>query len=149
MGSALDVVREAYEHYRHGRLDAVLEACADDVAWRSIGPAADIPWTGDYRGRDAVRGWFEMLGGHISVESYDIRRFIAQDEWVVVLSDVTARFKRGGPSVQFDKCDVMRVADGKIVEFVEFFDTAAVKKLLEGGGTMLAYSAEPVAASLV
>ena len=147
MSSALELVREAYEHYRHGRLEDVLASFDENIAWRSIGPTKRIPWAGDYQGRDAVRQWFATLSEKVAIERFDVQRLIAQDDWVVVLSEVVARVHGVDLPVRFDKCDVLRVSDGKVVEFLEFYDTAAVQKMLQPNALASVSSAEPLAAS--
>ena len=132
MASALEVVREAYEHYCCGRLDPVVDAFADDIRWRSLGPASLIPWAGEYHGREAVRAWFGTVGSRVEIQQYDIKRYIAQDDWVVVLCEVTARFLEAGGSATVEKCDVLQVKDGKIVDFVEFYDSATLQSMLTG-----------------
>ena len=149
MSSALELVRQAYEHYRHGRLEDVLASFDENIAWRSIGPTKGIPWAGDYRGREAVRQWFATLSEKVAIERFDVQRLIAQDEWVVVLSDVVARVHGTNVPVQFDKCDVLRVSNGKVVEFQEFYDTAAVQKLLQPNAVASVASTEPLAASAI
>ena len=148
MTTPLELVRAAYDDYCAGRLDNVLSNFADDIRWRSIGPVRAIPWAGDCCGRDAVRDWFGKLQSHLAIESYTVRRFIAQDEWVVALVDVVVRTHGSPTSVSFDKCDVLRVSGDKIVELTEYYDTAAVEKMLQPGRVAAAESG-PVASALV
>ena len=149
MSTALEVVQTAYDRYLNGDLDGLLANIAEDVSWRSIGPLAAIPWAGDHRGHGEVRRFFECLGGLVAIESYEIKRFIAQDDSVVVHSDVVARMRNGGVSVRFDKCDIFRVRDGKIAEFIEFVDTAAVQKMLQPAIMATVAGPGPVASALV
>ena len=134
MQSVLDIVRNAYENYSHGRLDAVMDCLSPDVAWRSVGTTESIPWAGDFRGRDVVRSWFESVLHQVTVERLAVQRYIVQDDRAVVLAEMSVRFGDNDEVVRFDKCDVLRIADGKIVEFTEFYDTAKAAALLARHG---------------
>ena len=147
MATAADTVRTAYDHYLNGRLEELLACFSHDIHWRSIGPTKSIPWAGDYRGRDAVREWFRTLSGEMKVCSYEVKHFVAEGDRVCVLSDVVVCRPDGGPEVHFDKCDVIRVENGEVAEFIEFYDTAAVEKMLQARGAPPVKSPAPFAAS--
>jgi uncharacterized protein len=120
-----------YAEYARGNRGAVLEALADDVAWHSVGPAA-IPWGGSYHGRQEVEAFFARLDSAAEITAYEVERVIAQGEWVTVLARVRARFPATGVEQEFASADVMRIRDGRILEFREFYDTAAVLAAMQG-----------------
>jgi len=57
---------------------------------------------------------------------WHVDQFIAQGDRVVVLSRCTWRYKRTGKTVSTPKADSWRLADGKAVEYFEYYDTAQV-----------------------
>ncbi len=67
-----------------------------------------------------LRDW-EML-------EYVTENFVAQDDRVVMLGRCSYRFKRTGKVVSTPKVDSWRFADGKAVEFYEYYDTARLQQ---------------------
>jgi ketosteroid isomerase-like protein len=128
---SLDTQSRIYTEYARGNRAAVLEALAEDVAWHSVDCAA-IPWGGSYRGREGVETFFARLDSGAEIIGYEVERVIAQGEWVTVLARVRARFPATGAEAEFASADILRIRDGRILEFREFYDTAAVLAALQG-----------------
>ena len=57
---------------------------------------------------------------------YSAEHFVAQNDRVVMLGRCGWRYKKTGKVVWTRKADSWRFADGKAVEFYEYFDTAQV-----------------------
>ena len=100
------------EMYAGGDLAAVAKLLADDVVWHVPGTS---PIAGDYRGREAVLGYFrvrrELAGGAI-----EIRKIADADheEALVQLADGRARL--GGEDIVWRTAGVYRVEGGAIAE---------------------------------
>jgi len=110
------------------RFDHFLEIVAEDVRWQSLPRGgAGMEFTRCCYSRDDVLRYFTGLAEDWELLSYDVHEFIAQGERVVALSRCAFRHRRTGRTVETDKADVMRIRDGRIVEFLEFFDTAAAE----------------------
>ncbi|GAA0586699.1 hypothetical protein GCM10009416_26520 [Craurococcus roseus] len=120
-----------YAEYGRGNRAAVFEALAEDVDWRSVGPA-QVPWSGSYAGPDGVRSYFERLDSAVQVLRYEVERTVAQGEWVTALVRVRVRFPATGVERDFAAANVMRLRDGRILEFREFFDTAGALEAMQG-----------------
>ena len=128
---SLAVQSRIYAEYGRGNRAPVLEALADDVTWCSVA-CAGIPWSGTYRGRKGVEDFFARLDAAAEITAYEVARVIAQGEWVTVLARVRARFPATGVEREFASADVLRIRDGRILEFREFYDTAAVLAAMQG-----------------
>ena len=100
------------EMYAGGDLAAVGVLLAEDVLWHVPGTS---PIAGDYRGREAVTGYFrlrrELGGGAIRVAK---RGQAHHEEALVQLAD--GRAPLGGREVVWRTAGVYRVADGRIAE---------------------------------
>jgi ketosteroid isomerase-like protein len=122
----VEFVRGLYERYAMGDApDCALDSLADDVVWRSVGPPNRLPFARSQHGRDGVRAYFQALNQDWEMISYKINELIGQRDRVVALADVCFCHRRTGKLVATLKADVFRLRDGKIVEFCEFFDSAA------------------------
>jgi YbgC/YbaW family acyl-CoA thioester hydrolase len=100
------------EMYAGGDLAPVEDLLAEDVVWHVPGTS---PIAGDYRGREAVTGYFllrrELAGGAIRVAKGGEAH---HEEALVQLAD--GRAPLGGREVVWRTAGVYRVADGRIAE---------------------------------
>ena len=122
-------IKELYRLYALGEVDPVFAALDDDVCWHSVGPQDFLPWTGQCTGKDGVRQYFEAVRAQVAVESYDPQYFVAQEDRVVAIVKLMVRDNETGRASLIEKADVFRLRDGKITEFTEFGDMAAVANL--------------------
>ena len=122
----VEFIRDLYERYTMGDgPEGVLDSLAGDVLWRSVGPPNRLPFARARRGRDEVRAYFQELNRDWEVISYRVNELIGQRDRVVALADACFCHRETGKLVATAKADVFRLRDGKIVEFCEFFDSAA------------------------
>lgn len=81
-----DLIRQGYDAFAVGDLEAVSGLLADDIVWIHTG---DSPLAGEYRGKDAVFAYFGRL---LEMTAFTFRQTIhtilADDDHVVVLTDV-------------------------------------------------------------
>ena len=58
----LQTIRKVYEAFGEGDVEGVISMLADDVTWTTPGPPDIIPYAGEKKGHDEVRGYFEAFG---------------------------------------------------------------------------------------
>jgi ketosteroid isomerase-like protein len=122
----LELIRELYERYTMGDgPEGLLDSLADDVVWQSIGPSDRLRFARSWQGREGVRAYFEALSEDWEMISYKVNELIGQGDRVVVLADVCFCHRQTGKLAATPKADVFRLHDGKIVEFCEYYDSAA------------------------
>ena len=125
----LALVREGYALWSRDKeraFDHWVGLLAEDVSWRSLGSgAAGMDFTQQRDGRRAVRAYFEGLARDWEMQHYTPEHFIADGDWVVMKGRCAWRHRGTGKVVETPKADFIRFADGSIVEFHEFYDTAA------------------------
>jgi uncharacterized protein len=115
--------------YSRGNRAAVLDALADDVTWTSVaGPS--LPWGGTRHGRAGVEEYFARLDAVVRITGYAVERAIADGEWITVLAQARACVLATGVEFEIAKVDVIRLREGRILEFREHYDTAAVLAML-------------------
>lgn len=102
-----------YEAFAAGDLAAVGDLLSEDIVWHSGG--ANV-LTGDYKGKEAVLGFFELLmresGGSFRNDIHDM---LANDEHGVAL--VINSATRGGKSFEGRVVHIFHMSDGKMTEF--------------------------------
>ncbi len=121
-----EFLKRQREMYAGGDLHAVAELLAENVVWHVPGSS---PIAGDYRGRDAVVGYFrrrrELAGGAVRMAKIGQ---VHHDEALVQLADGHAQL--GGREVMWRTAGVYRVDAGAIAEAwlvpldLEHFDRA-------------------------
>lgn len=114
--SNANIVRNAYDDFANGDVEAVLKAFDASIAWHVPGHS---PLSGDYKGHKEVVGFFartmELSGGLFGIKVHHI---LADDELVMAL--VTVNAERDGQAAAFPEVHVWRLANGKVIEFREF-----------------------------
>jgi len=107
-----DFLARQRDMYAGGDLEPVNELLADDVVWHVPGTS---PIAGEYRGRDAVVGYFRrrraLAGGEIQISKEGEAH---HSEALVQLADGTVEL--GGERVVWRTAGVYRVAAGRIAE---------------------------------
>jgi ketosteroid isomerase-like protein len=131
----VELIHGLYERYALGEdVDYLFDHLADDVVWRSIGPSDRLRFARPCQGPDEVREFFAALAEDWEMISFKVNELIGQGDRVVVLSDVCFCHRQTGKLVATPKADVLRVLDGKIAEFREFYDSAAVVEAATDSG---------------
>ncbi len=106
-------IREGYAAFAKGDFAVLNDLFAEDLLWHAGGRSQ---LSGDYRGRDAVYGFFgkliEVTEGSFHL---DLHAVFADDEHGVALAIATA--SRGGRSITVNQAHVFHLRDGKVVEF--------------------------------
>jgi ketosteroid isomerase-like protein len=107
-----NLARKGYAAFGGGDLPTLNDMFADDIVWHVGGRSSR---SGDYRGKGAVFAFFaksmEVSGGTFRITP---RVILANDEHVVAL--VTVSGSRKGKAIQDNGVQVLRVADGKVLE---------------------------------
>ena len=105
-------VREGFEAFSRGDVNAASPLLADDVVWHFAGRN---PYAGDYEGKAAVQEVFgrrrEETGSSLSFEVHDV---LANDDHAVAL--VSNRAERDGRTLEWKSVSVYHMRDGMIAE---------------------------------
>ncbi|MEO3470815.1 nuclear transport factor 2 family protein [Roseomonas sp. CAU 1739] len=115
-----------YAAYLAGDMASVIGAMAEDVRWVSGEDTASAPWSGERIGREGVQAYFAALAAECRILDYRIGQIIVDGDWAAVTATVRARFHRSGMEQELDKVDVLRLRDGQVAEFREYYDTSAI-----------------------
>jgi ketosteroid isomerase-like protein len=121
----LETIRSAYAAFGRGDVPALMALIDAKVEWDNPGPR-EIPWAGSFRGHDGVGGFFSALGTGVEFEAFEPRTFVAQGDRVIVLGYERARVKRTGKTFSNHWAHAFKLAGGKVTQFHEYGDSAAV-----------------------
>jgi ketosteroid isomerase-like protein len=114
----IEQIRKGYEAFSAGDIETVMSLYDDSVEWVQGGDSAI---SGTYHGK----GELGELFGRMAEKSPTIRprRFLADGDTVVVLSDITA----GGETAH--DAEVYTLRDGKTVRAQLYSDTAMMERV--------------------
>lgn len=104
--------RRGHEAFSRGDMDTLAELFADDTLWHVAGRS---PIAGDYRGPEAVFGFFarlgELTGGTLELED---QFFMEDGDRTVALFRLKG--SRGTKHLEADFCEVVRWENGQVAE---------------------------------
>lgn len=121
----LEIIKEAYEAFGRGDVEAVLSVEDPHTELESAGPQ-EIPWAGAFRGHDGARAYFAAIAGEADFDLFEPQTFVADGDNVIVLGFERVRSRRTGRAYENHWVHAFTLADGKIVRFREYADTATV-----------------------
>ncbi len=99
---------------------------SDDVQWRSVAAGAPgMEFSRACQSKNEVQRYFEELGKDWELLNYNADEFIAQGDRVVMLGSCEWKHRGTGKIMKSPKADVHRLRDGKVVDFMEFYDSIA------------------------
>ena len=126
----IEVVKKGYEAFGSGNIPDLLDLFDENIEWRS--PKVEgSPLKEEYNGRDSVAEFFKTLGESETFNRFEPQEFIAQGDKVVVLGTMDSTVNSTGRDYQSDWVHIFTLRDGKVANFKEFYDNAAVSRAFQ------------------
>jgi hypothetical protein len=119
----VEALRRAYEAYRNGDARPFFELCAEDVQFGLAAAPEHFAYAGVRRGRDWVMHVIGEIAKEFAWEDFQARELIAERDRVIALTGGKIRDRSCNALLSADIVDVIRMKDGKVVQFVEYFDS--------------------------
>jgi ketosteroid isomerase-like protein len=133
----LEVIRRAYDARGKGDLDALMEAFHPEAVFTLVGDKKALEVTGSVHGRAGVRealrdfiATFDFVDRHILSE-------VVEGDRAAVHSCIVVRYGPTKETWTADCLDLLTFKDGKIIEMIEFADTAQIRDKMSGGSTRI------------
>lgn len=124
MNTPTEIVRQAYDAFLQGDVDALLNLVAADVDWEFEG-SPQLAYAGNRRSRQQVRDFFRDLQRTDDIQAFEPREFIAAGPQVTVLGWEKSTALDSGTKFDTQWCHVFTVKDGQITRWRGFSNTAA------------------------
>lgn len=127
------IVRHWYDCIARGDVAAILDGLAEDIEF--VLPKTDynqiIPYMGKHVGREQVAAAFERRAQTISIEAYEIKNFIFQDNRAAAIAYTRATGIDTGESFVLEDVHVLSLnEEGKIATWKAYFDSAILVEAL-------------------
>jgi ketosteroid isomerase-like protein len=128
------LVKAAYAAFLKGDIPALLTMMDENIVWKPVtGASPSVPTAGERRGTTEVAGFFQKVAETTQFSQFEPKRFVAQGDKVVAIGHYTATTSTGG-AFDSDFVMVFTINAGKITEFQEFLDSAALNAAFAASG---------------
>ncbi len=121
------LAKRVYELFKSGDVEGFLNMFSDDVSWETP-KVENTPFNGKISGKGNLLDWITAYSEAEEMTVFEQDEFIAQGDRVVMLGHCETRTKSTNKEYATNLVHIMTVKDGKVTEFLELFDTAAVEK---------------------
>jgi ketosteroid isomerase-like protein len=122
-GDTRATVKALYDAYGRRDIDRVAALLHGDIDWVIFGPVGLIPFAGPRHGAAAVLRALGTLAEAFSLESYVPEIVVVEADRAAVMADVSYRQRATNRTLRIRVADFLRVRDGRVIEFREFFNT--------------------------
>jgi ketosteroid isomerase-like protein len=126
----LDQVRRAYAARDKGALDDLMAEFHPEAVFTLVGDKQALSVTGNAMGHSAVKeGMDKFISTFEFVERHILSELVEGDR-AVIHSRITVRFRPKNSEHKTEVLDLLRFQNGKIIELIEFADTALIAKMM-------------------
>lgn len=115
--SNVDLVSELYAAFGRGDVPALLTMLDEQIEWHA---PPNLPHGGDFRGREAVGGFFQGIGEHWESLEVDVEALVASGDRVVALASARGRLRASGEEAAYSAAHAWTIVDGMPVRFNEY-----------------------------
>ena len=130
------VVQDAYAAFGRGDVQGILDRLDDGIVWKGVyGAGPHVPTSGERRGKAQVGEFFKQVAETATFSRCEPKEFIATGDKVVALGHYTATTPTG-KKFDSDFAMVFTVRNGRVIEFQEFTDSAAVNAAYQVGASV-------------
>ncbi|TQV83606.1 nuclear transport factor 2 family protein [Denitrobaculum tricleocarpae] len=131
----LESMRLAYAAYDRGDAAPLLDLFAEDGVIRFTAPESFLHFAGPSSGPEGARKALTAISEIFAWESYKIYEMLVDGDSVFAVTGGMLRHKETDQRTEVQLGDLIRFQRGRIVEFVEFFDSAGLRAWVKRAGT--------------
>ena len=130
----LPILERAYRNWsetKGGSMNEILDLFDDEVEMRSV-LSPDVPHevSGTHRTKAEAVNYFTELARDWEMLAYDVDRFIADGDDIVMVGRCAWRNRATGNVIDSPKVDIWHFENGKITQFLEMFDSLGFVRAL-------------------
>jgi ketosteroid isomerase-like protein len=123
------IVRDAYDARRRNDAEATLAFFALTAEFQLVGPAPLAPLTDAVRGHGSLRPMFTQLFATWDWSNYAIVDLLVDGDRAALRCAGPMRFVPTNTVIDTQTFDLLTIQDGRIVHFLQFFDTLTIAGL--------------------
>ncbi|WP_234683685.1 nuclear transport factor 2 family protein [Bradyrhizobium monzae] len=126
----LDVIKRAYAARGDGDVKGLVAAFHPEGSFNLIGDNSALHLTGSVKGQQPLLAAFGQFIEHFAFEKREILTEVVEGNNAAIRSRLVIRYCPSGKVFSTEVLDLFRFQDGKIIELIEFADTAQVKAII-------------------
>jgi ketosteroid isomerase-like protein len=126
----IETIMQAYKAREEGNIEDLMAAFHPDAVFELKGDRGVLDVAGAVEGHSNVKAALSQLTRNFRFKKRDILDVIAEGDRVAVHSRLEVSFLPKDRSFTSDLVDIFRFQNGKIIELVEFADTALIKSVV-------------------
>jgi ketosteroid isomerase-like protein len=130
--SNVELARTLYHAFNHGDIQTVLAAMDPAVEWREAegNPYSmdGAPWIGP---QAILEQFFARLAGDWQGLRVDVEKLYDAGDHVFIIGRGRGTYKPTGKTMDGQACHMMRFANGKLVSFQQYCDTAHLQATMK------------------
>ncbi|AJA60600.1 nuclear transport factor 2 family protein [Bradyrhizobium japonicum] len=126
----LDVIKRAYAARGDGDAADLVAAFHPEGQFNLVGDKSALHLTGNVQGHEPLRGAFGQFIDHFDFEKREILSELVEGNCAAIRSRLVIRYRPSGKVFSTEVLDLFKFQDGKIIELIEFADTAQIKAIV-------------------
>jgi ketosteroid isomerase-like protein len=131
----IQIAKQAYEDFGRGDIAAILNVLDENIVWITPG---NLPDSGTRQGRAEVAKFFQSVAGLWDFQAFEPRDYISSGDQVAVVGSSTVTARSTGRQATAAWVMVWKFGNGKVTNFQEYTDTAALENILAARSTATA-----------
>lgn len=125
-----DAIKRAYTARDGSDVEGLVATFHPEGLFTLMGSKSTLELSGSMQGHQTLRGAFGQLMADFSFEGREFLAELIDGNRAAIHSRATVRHQPSGKTVSTEILDLFRFEDGKIVELIEFADTAQIKAMI-------------------
>lgn len=126
----LDVIKRAYAARDGGDVAGLVATFHPEGSFNLMGSKSTLELTGPLQGHPTLHGAFGQLTADFGFQGREFLAELVDGNRAAIHSRAVVRHNPSGTTVSTEILDLFRFEDGKIVELIEFADTAQIKAMI-------------------
>lgn len=126
----LEIIRHAYAARGKGDVNGLVAAFHPEGSFNLVGDSSALHLTGSVQGHQSLLAAFGQFIAHFDFQKREILTEVVEGDHAAVRSRLVIRHNPSGKVFSTEVLDLFKFQDGKIVELIEYADTALVKAVI-------------------
>ena len=126
----LDVIKRAYAARGEGDVKGLVDTFHPEGLFNLVGDNSTLHLTGSVKGHEPLHIAFGQFIDHFDFQKREILSEVVEGNCAAIRSRLDIRYRPSGTIFSTDVLDLFKFQDGKIIELIEFADTALVKAII-------------------
>ena len=126
----LDVIKRAYAARGEGDVKGLVATFHPEGLFNLVGDNSALHLTGSVQGHEPLHDAFGQFIDHFDFEKREILSELVEGNCAAIRSRLVIRYRPSGKVFSTEVLDLFKFQDGKIIELIEFADTAQIKAIV-------------------